>query len=35
MGVGKFVKATKLPKQNVIYLVRTVKWEPLIQSLQN
>ena len=27
-----WVKVTKLPKRNVIYLVRTVKWEPLIQS---
>ena len=43
IGVGNFwhpfrwpwVKVTKLPKRNAIYLVPTVKCEPLIQSLQN
>ena len=43
-GYGKFfwhpsrwpwVKVTKLPKRDVIYLVHTIKWEALIQSLQN
>ena len=29
------VKVTKLPKRDVIYLVPTIKSEPLIQSLQN
>ena len=29
------VKITKLPKRDAIYLVPTIKWEPLIQSLQN
>ena len=29
------VNVTKLPKQGRIYLVPTIKWEPLIQSLQN
>ena len=28
-----WVKVIKLPKRNAIYLVPTVKWEPLIQSL--
>ena len=36
MGVGKIlVKVTKLPKRDTIYLVPTIKWEQLIQSLQN
>ena len=44
MGVDKifwhpfrspWVKVTKLPKLNAIYLVPMVKWELLIQSLQN
>ena len=30
-----WVKVTKLPKWDRIYLVATVKWESLIQSLQN
>ena len=30
-----WVKVTKLPKRDAIYLVPTIKWEPLIQSLQN
>ena len=30
-----WVKVTKLPKRDTIYLVPTIKWEPLIQSLQN
>ena len=43
-GCGKFfwhqslwpwVKVNKLPKQDTIYLVPMIKWEPLIQSLQN
>ena len=43
-GCGKFfwhpsqwpwVKVTKLPKQDTIYLAPMIKWEPLIQSLQN
>ena len=41
MGEGKFwhpswwplVKVTKLPKRDAIYLVATIKWEPLIISL--
>ena len=28
-----WVKVTKLPKRNAIYIVPTVKWEPLLQSL--
>ena len=28
------LKVTKLPKRDPIYLVPTIKWEPLIQSLQ-
>ena len=30
-----WVKVTKLPKRNTVYFVPRVKWEPLIQSLQN
>ena len=30
-----WVKVTKLPKRDVIYLVPTIKWELLIQSLQS
>ena len=30
-----WVKVTKLPKRDSIYFVPTIKWEPLIQSLQN
>ena len=30
-----WVKVTKLPKRDAIYLVPTLKWEQLIQSLQN
>ena len=30
-----WVKVTKLPKRDAIYLVPTIKWEPLIHSLQN
>ena len=30
-----WVKVTKLPKRDTIYLVHTIKWEPLIQLLQN
>ena len=30
-----WVKVTKLPKRDAIYLVPTMEWEPLIQSLQN
>ena len=30
-----WVKVTNLPKRDAIYLVPTIKWEPLIQSLQN
>ena len=30
-----WIKVTKLPKQNTIYLVPMIKWELLIQSLQN
>ena len=29
------VKVNKLPKQDTIYFVPMIKWEPLIQSLQN
>ena len=30
-----WVKVTKLPKRNAMYIVPTIKWEPLIQLLQN
>ena len=30
-----WVKVTKLTKRDAIYLVPTIKWEPLIQLLQN
>ena len=30
-----WVKVTKLPKRDAIDLVPTIKWEPLVQSLQN
>ena len=30
-----WVKVTKLPKRDTIYLVPTIKWEQLVQSLQN
>ena len=30
-----WVKDTKLPKRNIIYLVPMIKWEPLIQLVQN
>ena len=30
-----WVKVTKLPKRDAIYHVPTIKWEPLIQSIQN
>ena len=30
-----WVKVTKLLKRDAIYVVPTIKWEPLIQSLQN
>ena len=29
-----WVKVTKLPKRDAIYIVPMIKWEPLIQSLQ-